>query len=94
MSSTFVPHLPDLRPELGEATAEGIDAAPELIWVGDGGWVACDPTLPRSDPRRVIAYLECKDHQVYVLPVRSRSVARSYETPREALEALRAPAPV
>ena len=45
---------------------------PELIWVGDGAWVAHDPSLPEGDPRRVIAYMEHKDRRVYVLWVRDR----------------------
>jgi hypothetical protein len=59
---------------------------PELIWVGDGAWVAHDPSLPEGDPRRVIAYMEHKDRRVYVLWVRDRQDVCCYETLREALD--------
>ena len=62
--------------------------APELIWVGDGAWVANDPSLPEGDPRRVIAYMEHKDRRVYVLWVRDRQDVCCYETLREALDDL------
>ena len=58
---------------------------PELIWVGHGVWVARDPSLPESDDRRVIAYVEHKDHRVYVLWVRDRRDVCCYDTLREAL---------
>lgn len=59
--------------------------ATELLWVGDGAWVACDAALDQSDPRRVIAYLECKDHHVHVQWVRDRLDLCVYDTLREAL---------
>jgi hypothetical protein len=58
----------------------------ELLWVGDGAWVACDPALEEGDPRRVIAYLECKDRCVRVQWVRDRLDLCVYETLREALQ--------
>lgn len=60
----------------------------DLLWVGDGAWVACDTRLDQNDPRRVIAYLECKDHQVYVLWVRIPQEVTCYATLREALQAV------
>lgn len=68
------------------------ELTPELTWVGDGGWVACDPTLPTNDPKRVIAYLECKDHTVFVLWIRERADAACYDTLRDALRAITASA--
>ena len=68
---------------------------PELAWVGRGAWVACDPALPPDDARRVIAYLECKNQHVSVLWVRDRHDECSFDTLREALDAVSAaPAPV
>ena len=70
-------------------TAEVLPAqasVPELIWVGDGGWVARDPAVPDHDARRVIAYIEHKDHRVYVLWVRDRHDVYIYESLREALQ--------
>lgn len=61
-------------------------ATPELIWVGDGAWIACDTTMPDTDPHRVIAYLECKNSQVSVLWVRDRRETGLYDTLREALD--------
>ena len=57
----------------------------DLVWVGDGAWVACDTRLADGDPLRVLAYLECKDHQVYVLRVRDQQDVCCYATLREAL---------
>jgi hypothetical protein len=64
-------------------------ATPELVWLGQGAWVACDPSLPEDDGRRVIAYLECKDGLVYVLWVRDRGAVIEFTSLREALEAVR-----
>ena len=58
---------------------------PQLIWIGDGGWIAYDPEVPENDPRRILAYVECKDHRVYVLWVRGRSDLSVYPGIREAL---------
>jgi hypothetical protein len=58
---------------------------PELIWVGDGAWVAHDRNLPEGDPHRVVAYMEHKDRRVYVLWVRDRQDVSCYDTLREAL---------
>jgi hypothetical protein len=63
---------------------------PELIWVGDGAWVACDRRLAETDPHRVIAYLECKNQQVYVLWVRGRKDVCCYDTLAEALQVVAA----
>lgn len=59
---------------------------PDLIWVGNGGWVAHDPSLPDGDARRVIAYLEHRDGLVEVLWVRNRQGVRRFETLREAVQ--------
>lgn len=59
--------------------------AAELLWVGDGAWVACDPTLGETDPRRVIAYVECRDHAVHVMWVRERRCPTRCRTLRDAL---------
>lgn len=59
---------------------------PELLWVGDGGWVACDPSVSEHDANRVLAYLECKDGIVYVLWVRGGGVDE-FASLREALQA-------
>lgn len=60
--------------------------AAQLLWVGDGAWVACDPLVLENDPRRVIAYVECRDHAVHVLWVRERRRPTRCRTLREALE--------
>jgi hypothetical protein len=61
----------------------------ELIWMGSGGWVAYDTSLPENDARRVLAYLECKDHHVDVTWVREPRTEERFDTLREALEAVR-----
>ncbi|UYK39668.1 hypothetical protein [Microbacterium terricola] len=64
--------------------------ATELLWVGDGGWVACDTALAKTDPRRVIAFIECKEHRVRVQWVRDRCDVSVHDTLREALQAVEA----
>jgi hypothetical protein len=59
---------------------------PELLWVGSGGWVACDPSLDATDPRRVVAYLECKDDRVYVLCVTGSAGVCEFGSIRDALD--------
>jgi len=61
---------------------------PELVWVGDGGWVARDPAVDAHDPGRVLAYLECKDGVVYVMCVTVRPEVIEFPTLRTALDAL------
>lgn len=61
----------------------------ELIWMGSGGWVAYDTSLPENDPRRVLAYLECKHNHVDVTWVRESRTDERFDTLREALEAVR-----
>ncbi|WP_019180044.1 hypothetical protein [Microbacterium yannicii] len=61
---------------------------PELLWVGEGGWVACDPEADADDPGRVLAYLECKDSVVYVLFVRGRTEVVEFESLRAAIDAV------
>ena len=62
--------------------------AAELVPVPDDGWIACDRTLQANDPRRVIAYLECRGRDVTVTWVRERRQACSYDTIGEALQAM------
>lgn len=59
---------------------------PELLWVGSGGWVACDPSVDATDPRRVVAYLECKEHRVYVLWVTGADGVCEFGSIRDALD--------
>lgn len=66
------------------------DPRPELIWVGDGGWVACDPLATEHDPNRVLAYVECKVGIVYVLWVRGGGGVDQFVSLREAMEAIAA----
>ena len=66
----------------------GGDPRPDLVWVGNGGWVACDTLADHSDPHRVVAYLECKDEIVYVLWVHGRAGVDEYPSLREALAAI------
>jgi len=61
---------------------------PELLWVGSGGWVACDPSVETTDPHRVLAYLECKDDRVYVLWVMGGAGVCEFGSIREALDEL------
>jgi hypothetical protein len=64
------------------------DRHPDLQWVGDGAWVASDPSADQSDPHRVIAYLECKDSRVYVLWVSGATGVCEFPSLREALDAI------
>ena len=59
---------------------------PELVWIGDGGWIACDPEADPDDPGRVLAYLECKDSVVYLLCVKGRPEAVELPTLQAALD--------
>ncbi|MFE5408010.1 hypothetical protein [Microbacterium sp. NPDC056569] len=59
---------------------------PELLWVGSGAWVACDPSVDATDPHRAVAYLECKDDRVYVLWVAGSGGVCEFESISEALE--------
>lgn len=61
---------------------------PELVWLGHGGWVACDPLAADNDPRRILAYLECCDGRVYVVWVRHGARADEFPTLREAVDAI------
>ena len=72
------------------STEQSAVPGPELVWVGHGAWVARDPELPDHDPRRVIAYLEHRNHRVDVVWVRERRNPCSFETLREALAAVAA----
>ena len=64
------------------------EPAPELIWVGDGAWVARDPAVPDDDARGLVAYVEHKDQRVYVLWVRDRRDVCEYASLREAITAI------
>lgn len=59
---------------------------PELLWVGLGAWVVCDPSVDPTDPRRVVAYLECKGDLVYVLWVAGAAGVCEFGSIRDALE--------
>lgn len=59
---------------------------PELLWVGSGAWVACDPAREADDPQRVIAYLECKEERVYLLWVRGSAGVCEFGSIRDALD--------
>lgn len=61
---------------------------PDLVWVGSGAWVACDPAAVENDPHRVIAYLESKDNRVYLLWVRDPEGVHEFGSIRAALEAI------
>lgn len=61
----------------------------ELLWVGDGQWCACDSAVAADDPRRVIAFLDCKDQHVDVVWVREQRADERFDTLREALHAVR-----
>ena len=79
-----------LRMLVGKATMSAEhpgapEPTPELVWVGDGAWVAHDPELPDNDARRVIAYIEHRNHRVDVVWVRERREMCSFETLRDAL---------
>lgn len=67
----------------------GTSVNPELIWLGSGGWVASDTSLPENDPRRVVAYLQCRDQHVDVTWVRGNRGDERFDSLREALEAVR-----
>jgi hypothetical protein len=60
----------------------------ELLWVGSGAWCACDRTVKKSDPHRIIAYLKCTSDHVDVLWVRERRSPDRYDSLRSALEAV------
>ena len=59
---------------------------PELVWIGDGGWIACDPEADPDDPGRVLAYLECKDSVVYLLCLKGRPEVVELPTLQAALD--------
>lgn len=61
---------------------------PELVWVGSGAWVACDPAAAEHDPQRIVAYLECKDSRVYLLWVRNPDGVHEFDSVRAAVEAV------
>jgi hypothetical protein len=64
------------------------EVAPELLWVGDAAWVACDAAVPENDPRRVVAYLERKNGRVDVLWVRDGHEVSTYGSLRQAVHAV------
>jgi hypothetical protein len=70
------------------ASAAPARSRTELVWLGDGAWVACDPRLDEHDPGRVLAYLECKDSVVYVLWVRDPRGVVEFASLRDALAAV------
>jgi hypothetical protein len=68
----------------------GRTLTPELVWMGDGTWAACDSSLPTDDSRYVLAYLVCRDRCVQVLWVGRGHDSCSYESLREAFQAVTA----
>jgi hypothetical protein len=73
---------------LAPTPTERRDRQPDLQWVGDGAWVASDPSADQNDPHRIIAYLECKDSRVYVLWVTGSTGVREFDSLRDALDAI------
>lgn len=61
---------------------------PELLWVGSGAWVACDPAVVDGGPNRVLAYLESKDDRVYLLWVSEPDGVHEFGSIRAAVEAV------
>lgn len=45
--------------------AEAAPARIELTRVGEGCWRLCDPALHESDPRRLVAFVECAEDPSY-----------------------------
>lgn len=64
------------------------EISPELIWLGDGAWVTRDRALADDDPHGILAYVEHKDHRVYVLWVRDRHDVEPFDTLRDAVHEL------
>lgn len=60
-----------VRKPRGELGPEPHRRRPELIWVGNGAWVACDPRVSENDPNRVLAYMESMDGVVTLLRVKA-----------------------
>ena len=75
---------------IATSTVSEIRRRPELVGVGSGGWVACDPDAAADDPHRVVAYLECKDEIVYVLWVAGSTGVREFDSLPAALDAIAA----
>jgi hypothetical protein len=71
---------------MSRAVSPGLTAGLDLVWVGDGSWVARDPAVSDDDARRVIALIEHRDHHVYVVWVRDRQDVSRYESLREAVQ--------
>lgn len=74
-------------PHTQERVPTSVDA--ELIWMGSAAWVAYDTSLPENDPRRVLAYLECREQRVDVTWVREQRRDERFDSLREALAAVR-----
>lgn len=64
------------------------DFATELLAVPGDGWVVCDRKLADDDPRRVVAYIDCRGGEVSVTWVRERRRDCSYATIGEALRGM------
>lgn len=75
----MLPTDPDLR------RSATVRPASELTWVGQGGWIACDPTAAVDDPSRVLAYVECRDGHVYVTWLADPGSVAEYASLRDAL---------
>ena len=77
-----------VAPQTTSPPAPSPHRRPELVWLGHGGWVACDPLAAENDPRRILAYLECCDGRVYVVWVRHGARTGEFPTLREAVDAI------
>jgi hypothetical protein len=73
---------------MSRAVSPGLTAGLDLVWVGDGSWVARDPAVSDDDARRVIALIEHREHHVYVVWVRDRQDVSRYQSLREAVQAV------
>jgi hypothetical protein len=69
------------------AMAEPAPARIELTRVGKGCWRLCDPALHESDPRRLVAFVECAEDHVTVLWLRDTHADTRFDTLEDALAA-------
>jgi hypothetical protein len=67
--------------------AEPAPARIELTRVGEGCWRLCDPALHESDPRRLVAFVECAEDHVTVLWLRDTHADTRFDTLEDALAA-------
>ena len=69
---------------MAAATHNGL----ELTKVDEGCWRVCDSALDEHDPRRVIAFVECRGERTAVLWLRSRAAESIHRSFDEALTAI------